>query len=174
MNMKILAGIIAIIIIIGGLVYFMSRGPSGSPATGSQTATSSEQVQGQDVSVGSGAEATPGDEVSVLYVGYLGTISTSTIFDSSSAHGNQPLSFTLGQQGLIPGFQIGVNGMKVGGERLLSIPPTLGYGASPVHQNPNDPSSPVVIPPNSTLIFDVKLVGVKPGSTTPATTSPST
>jgi FKBP-type peptidyl-prolyl cis-trans isomerase len=171
MNTKILAGVIIVIVIIGGLVYFMSRGSSATPAdSNTQTAaTSTDQVQGQDVTVGTGTAATPGSQVSVLYVGYLGTISTSTIFDSSSAHGNQPLSFTLGQQGLIAGFQIGVNGMKVGGERLLSIPASLGYGASPVHQNPNDPTSPIIIPANSTLIFDVKLVDVKPGSTTPAT-----
>ncbi|HWP61612.1 MAG TPA: FKBP-type peptidyl-prolyl cis-trans isomerase, partial [Candidatus Paceibacterota bacterium] len=77
--------------------------------------------------------------------------------------------FTLGTQNLIAGFQIGVNGMKVGGERLLSIPPALGYGTNPVHQDPSDPTSPVVIPAGSTLIFDIKLVDVKPAAATSTT-----
>ncbi|HZT35445.1 MAG TPA: FKBP-type peptidyl-prolyl cis-trans isomerase, partial [Nitrososphaera sp.] len=89
--------------------------------------------------------------------------------DSSAAHGNKPFGFTLGdQQGPIAGFQIGVNGMKVGGERLMAIPAALGYGSTAVHANPQDPNSPVVIPPNSTIIFDVKLVSVGAGSSTPA------
>jgi FKBP-type peptidyl-prolyl cis-trans isomerase len=113
--------------------------------------------------VGTGTAATPGSLVSVLYVGKL---SDGTTFDSSAAHGNAPLTFTLGQQGLIAGFQIGVNGMKVGGERIMSIPSELGYGAQAV----TDASGTVIIPANSTLLFDVKLVDVKPGTTTPATT----
>lgn len=167
MTTKIIAAIVVIIIVIAG-AFFIFKGHGSSSPNPQSSATTTPQVQGQDVTVGTGATAAPGDTVSVLYVGYLGTISTSTIFDSSAAHGNQPLSFTLGTQSLIAGFQIGVNGMKVGGERLLSIPPELGYGSSPVHQDPNDPNSPIVIPANSTLIFDVKLVDVQPGTTTPA------
>lgn len=105
--------------------------------------------------------------VSVLYVGKL---SDGTVFDSSAAHGNQPLSFTLGEQGLIAGFQIGVNGMKVGGERIMSIPAELGYGAQAV----TDASGTVIIPANSTLLFDVKLVNVQQGTTTPTTTGSAT
>src|SRR5665213_1309714 len=135
MNTKtIVIGVIVIILVAAGL-YFIVKSPSTntSGATATTTAntadaSSSDQVQAQDVTVGTGAQATPGSVVSVLYVGYLGTVSTSTVFDSSAAHGNQPLSFTLGAQGLIPGFQIGVNGMKVGGERLMAIPASLGYG----------------------------------------------
>lgn len=175
MNTKIAIGVIIILVIIGGLFFFM-KGSAGAPTPQGQgqqgaAANTTNQVQGQDVTVGTGATAQPGDEVAVLYVGKL---SDGTVFDSSTAHGNQPLTFTLGQQGLIAGFQIGVNGMKVGGERLLSIPASLGYGAQAVHQNPNDPNSPVVIPANSTLIFDVKLVDVKAGSTTPSTTGTTT
>lgn len=167
--------VVIVIVLLGGYFVYKSMG-SGSSAPTQDTsgaagsATTTDQVQGQDVTVGTGAQATPGSQVSVLYVGYVGQISSSTIFDSSAAHGNQPLTLTLGQPGIIPGFQIGVNGMKVGGERLLAIPPSLGYGAQAVHQNPQDPSSPVVIPANSTLIFDVKLVSVKASSSTPATT----
>lgn len=160
---------ILIIIVLAGL-YFVFNGRSAADqqaatqATDS-TATTTTQVQAQDVTVGTGAQATPGTEVSVLYVGKL---PDGTIFDSSAAHNNEPLKFTLGAQGLIPGFQIGVNGMKVGGERLMAIPPALGYGS----QDVKDPSGKVVIPANSTIIFDVKLVSV--GTPAPAATAPAT
>jgi FKBP-type peptidyl-prolyl cis-trans isomerase FkpA len=154
--------VVIIIIVLGGWLIYTHMGSSAPTTTGSQ-ATSTPQVQAQDVTVGTGTAATPGSLVSVLYVGKL---SNGTTFDSSAAHGNQPLSFTLGQQGLIAGFQIGVNGMKVGGERIMSIPPELGYGAQAV----TDASGTVIIPANSTLLFDVKLVNVKAGTTTPTTT----
>ncbi len=164
--MKIGIGVaVALIAIIGG-AFFMFTGtagapkPEGEPATAAATTT--PQVQGQDVSIGTGAEATPGSIVSVLYVGKL---EDGTVFDSSAANGNKPLVFDLGTTTLIAGFQIGVNGMKVGGERMLAIPPELAYGA----EEKKDPSGKVVIPANSTLIFDVKLVDVKPAPTAPAT-----
>jgi FKBP-type peptidyl-prolyl cis-trans isomerase len=180
MNTKtILIGIVALAIVGGGL-YFIMNSPKTAPATTTDntqpattnttpaattaTASSSTQVQAQDVSVGSGTQATPGSTVSVLYVGKL---PDGTVFDSSAAHGNQPLTFTLGAQGLIPGFQIGVNGMKVGGERVMAIPASLGYGATDV----KDAAGKVIIPANTTIVFDVKLVNVAAGtSTTPAAT----
>lgn len=166
----ILALVVGIIVVLGAGYFIAKSAGSTAPAQAGQTppsggaATSSGQVQGQDVKVGTGETATPGAQVSVLYVGKL---SDGTVFDSSAAHGNQPLVFTLGAQGLIPGFQIGVNGMKVGGERLLAIPPSLGYGA----QDVKDASGKVIIPANSTIIFDVQLVKVAAApaaSTTPA------
>ncbi len=172
MNAKTI-GIGAVVIIILGVgAYFIFKG-SGAPAPAqqqqatqqTQTASSSaQQVQGQDVSVGTGTAAAPGMVVSVLYVGKL---QDGTVFDSSAAHGNTPLVFTLGQQGLIAGFQIGVNGMKEGGERLIAVPPELGYGAQEV----KDPKTgKVVVPAGSTLLFDVKLVKVEaaPAATAPA------
>jgi FKBP-type peptidyl-prolyl cis-trans isomerase len=153
--------VVIIIVLLGGwFLYTHMSAPAAQP-TQSSTSTSTPQVQAQDITVGTGTEAVPGDAVSVLYVGKL---TNGTVFDSSAAHGNQPLSFTLGQQGLIAGFQIGVNGMKVGGERVMSIPAELGYGAQAV----TDASGTVIIPANSTLLFDVKLLGVKAGTTTPA------
>src|SRR5262249_46797162 len=122
-------------------------------------------VQGQDITVGTGAQAMPGDTVSILYSAYIGDVSSGTLFDSSAAHGNQPLTFTLGTNGIVSGLQIGINGMQVGGERLLTVPPSLGYGSQDVHQDPNDPNSPVVIPANSTLVFDVILVDVASSTT---------
>ena len=161
----ILIWIVIIIVIIGGVFAYMKYGKKTAPAMNDQThqqATTTPQVQGQDVTVGTGTVATPGSVVSVLYVGAL---ADATVFDSSAAHGNKPLDFTLGAQGLIPGFQIGVNGMKVGGERKIAIPPELGYGA----QDVKGASGKVIIPANSTIIFDVKLVKVT-ASTTPAKT----
>jgi FKBP-type peptidyl-prolyl cis-trans isomerase len=118
MNTKaITIGVIIALIIIGAL-FFVFKGTAGAPApegqnnaaASSAATTSQPQVQGQDVKVGTGAQAKPGSVVSVLYVGKL---QDGTVFDSSAAHGNKPLSFTLGAHGLIAGFQIGVNGMKV-------------------------------------------------------------
>ena len=173
MNTKVIAGGIVVIIIIVGAIYWMSKSApaaldtAAQPAQAVSASSSPGQVEGQDVSIGTGAEATPGSEVSVLYVGKL---EDGTVFDSSAAHNNEPMTFVLGTNNLIPGFQIGINGMKVGGERLIVIPPTLGYGDQAVHQNPSDPTSPVVIPANSKLVFDVKLVSVKPGTSTPSAT----
>lgn len=158
--------IVLLVVIIGGYFIYTSmiakpvqntNAAAGQPAS----AATSTQVQAQEVAVGTGATAKPGDSVSVLYVGQL---QDGTVFDSSAAHGNQPLVFTLGAQGLIPGFQIGVNGMKEGGERLIAIPPALGYGA----QDVKDANGKVIIPANSTIIFDVKLVKVGASTSTPA------
>ena len=160
--------VVVIIIVALGAYFIVKKSPApAAPVanTPAQTATTSaDQVQGQDVSVGTGAVAGPGSAVSVLYVGKL---QDGTVFDSSAAHGNQPLQFTLGAQGLIAGFQIGINGMKEGGERLLAIPPTLGYGDQAV----KDDKGKIIIPANSTLLFDIKLVKVSaaaPAPTTPA------
>src|SRR3989338_829403 len=130
MNTKsIFIGVAVIIVLaVGGYFIFKSTGSAAAPATEQTAPTTAEQanqVQGQDVKVGTGAEAKPGDTVSILYVGKF---TDGTVFDRSAAHGNQPLTFVLGEPGLIPGFQIGVNGMKEGGERNLAIPPSLGYG----------------------------------------------
>ena len=120
---------------------------------GSLENTTGDMVEGQDIVVGTGAKAVPGSEVSVLYVGKL---EDGTIFDSSAAHGNAPLTLTLGDQGIIPGFQIGLNGMRVGGERVISIPPSLGYGVEGV----TDSDGNLAVPPNATLIFNIKLTKV--------------
>lgn len=169
MNTKNIVISIIIVIVVAVGLYFVFRPSSSASQTAGNSAssTSQTQVQGQDITVGTGAQATPGSIVSVLYVGKL---QDGTTFDSSAAHGNQPLTFTLGSQGLITGFQIGVNGMKEGGERALAIPPSLGYGT----QDVKDASGKIVIPANSTIIFDVKLVKVTAPSAAKATTTPAT
>ncbi|HEX5549039.1 MAG TPA: FKBP-type peptidyl-prolyl cis-trans isomerase, partial [Ktedonobacterales bacterium] len=98
--------------------------------------------------VGSGAEARAGQNVSVHYTGWL---TTGQKFDSSRDRG-QPFAFPLGGGRVIQGWDQGVAGMRVGGQRRLIIPPNMGYGAS---------GAGGVIPPNATLIFDVELLGVR-------------
>ena len=101
----------------------------------------------EDTKVGTGAEAVAGKKVTVNYVG---TLTDGTKFDSSIDRG-QPFTFTLGAGEVIKGWDQGVAGMKVGGERKLTIPPELGYGSSAQGS----------IPANSTLIFDVTLLDVQ-------------
>src|SRR3989344_7020961 len=115
-----------------GIVGSLTRAKIAQVCGGGMTTEPSTQVQAQDVIVGTGKEATPGSKVSVTYTGKL---TNGTVFDSTATHGNQPLVFSLGAQGLIQGFQIGVNGMREGGERLVSIPSSLGYGSEDVKDN---------------------------------------
>jgi FKBP-type peptidyl-prolyl cis-trans isomerase len=94
-----------------------------------------------------------GNAVTVDYTGWL---TNGQGFDTSI--GYSPLVFRIGQHNVLLGFEQGVTGMKVGGKRRLIIPPALGYGATPQ----TDGSGNVVIPANSTLIFDVQLENVQP------------
>lgn len=153
-------GIVLLVVLLGGYSTYKFMGSDSSSATGEQTATTTpaagDQVQAQEVKVGTGAEATPGSQVSIMYVGKL---TDGTVFDSSAAHNNEPLTFVLGSQDMIPGFQIGVNGMKVGGQRVMAVPPSLAYGDQPVT---NPETGAVIIPANSTIVFEVELVDVKP------------
>ena len=105
-----------------------------------------------DTKVGDGAEATAGKKVSVHYTGWLYNNGTKGAKFDSSLNRGQPFQFTLGAHQVIAGWDEGVAGMKVGGKRTLVIPPELGYGAR---------GAGGVIPPNSTLMFDVELLGVQ-------------
>jgi FKBP-type peptidyl-prolyl cis-trans isomerase len=100
----------------------------------------------EDVVVGTGAQATRGSE---LEVHYTGTLTDGTKFDSSYDR-NEPFTFTLGAQQVIAGWDEGMEGMRVGGRRNLTIPPELGYGSRPTGS----------IPANSTLNFTVELLAV--------------
>jgi FKBP-type peptidyl-prolyl cis-trans isomerase FkpA len=102
----------------------------------------------EDVVVGDGAEASAGQFVSVHYTGWL---TNGTKFDSSKDR-NEPFDFPLGGRQVIAGWDEGVQGMKIGGTRKLTIPPTLGYGAR---------GAGGVIPPNATLVFEVELLGIE-------------
>jgi len=158
MSNKSIAVVVLVIILIGVGGYYAYTNyssPGGAAAPSEQTG---EIVQAQDVKVGTGAEASPTSVVSVLYVGKL---ADGTIFDSSEAHENEPLTFQLGTPGIIAGFQIGINGMKEGGERVMAVPASFGYGAEDV----KDADGKVIIPANSTLVFEVKLLKVEPAPT---------
>jgi len=106
------------------------------------------ELEIQVVAEGDGATAIQGMRVAVHYRGEL---LDGTVFDDSSKRG-QPISFVLGQGQVIPGWEKGIAGMKVGEKRVLTIPPELGYGSAGAGN---------VIPPNATLIFHVELVDVK-------------
>src|SRR5262245_46599611 len=104
-----------------------------------------------DQTVGAGDVATKGNTVSVLYTGWLHTDGKrGTKFDSST-NPKMPFQFKLGSGQVIPGWEEGVQGMKVGGKRELIIPPDLGYGPR---------GMPGIIPPNSTLNFEIELLKV--------------
>ena len=108
-----------------------------------------------DIKTGEGAEANAGHEVSVHYTGWLydeaAADSKGQKFDSSRDRG-MPFEFPLGAGHVIRGWDQGVEGMKVGGQRTLVIPANLGYGAR---------GAGGVIPPNAKLVFDVELLGIR-------------
>ncbi len=107
-------------------------------------------LQIEDLVVGDGLEARAGHSVEVHYHGWLSTKTKEDPFDSSVVRG-QPFRFPLGRGRVIKGWDEGVAGMKIGGKRKLTIPPDMGYGAR---------GYPPVIPPDSTLIFEVELLGL--------------
>lgn len=111
------------------------------------TTQASNNLGIQDTRIGSGDVATIGNRVTINYVGHF---SDGTIFDSSTAH-TEPAQFVLGSGRVIEGLDKGIIGMSIGGKRILTIPPTMGYGA-----NQYGP-----IPANSTLTFEVELLKVE-------------
>ncbi len=121
--------------------------PNGEDASGIKPTTTASGLGFQDEIVGTGAEAVRGKTVTVHYIGVF---TDGKKFDSSRDRGT-PFPFTLGAGEVIKGWDEGVAGMKVGGKRILIVPPELGYGS--VANGP--------IPANSTLMFEVELLGVK-------------
>jgi len=129
--------------------------PTSVAQGSSKLDATSDNLQKLDVRQGTGAEAVSGRNVVVHYTGWLYDASKpdshGAKFDSSRDR-NAPFSFVLGAGRVIKGWDQGVAGMKVGGQRTLVIPPKLGYGAR---------GAGGVIPPNATLIFDVELLDVQ-------------
>jgi FKBP-type peptidyl-prolyl cis-trans isomerase FkpA len=138
------------IIIAALLASAIACGGSDS-STPTAPTTSSGQFTQTDLVVGTGAVAIIGSRITVSYTGWL--------YDTSkpSGKGNQfdsnNLTFTLGANNLIAGWDRGIPGMRVGGQRRLILPPDLAYGSST--------PSPSVIPPNATLVFDITLLSIQ-------------
>jgi FKBP-type peptidyl-prolyl cis-trans isomerase len=151
--MKTLALRVALVAAVGGVgVSGCNKKPEDAAAPAASTGAAAPQGGGliiEEVKLGEGAVATKGKTVSVHYTGVL---TNGTKFDSSLDRG-QPIVFPLGTGRVIKGWDQGIEGMKVGGKRKLTIPPDLAYGAR------GTPGGP--IPPNATLVFDVELVAVQ-------------
>lgn len=149
--------VIAIIVVLTAIFIFAQSTSkrSAAPSTNAPSKVTGEGVKTAsglaywDIRVGNGETAKEGSRVLVHYTGWL---TDGKKFDSSVDAG-QPFKFTIGNGEVIKGWEEGVAGMRVGGKRQLRIPPDLGYGAQGTPDGP--------IPPNATLIFDVKLLGVQ-------------
>ena len=113
--------------------------------------TTASGLQYEDTVVGEGAQATPGQDVTVHYTGWLYKDGEQGAKFDSSRDRRDPFVFGLGAGMVIKGWDEGVQGMKIGGQRTLIIPPELGYGAR---------GAGGVIPPNATLKFDVELLAL--------------
>lgn len=133
----------------------VSLAACNKPALPPMVASSVTDLVKTDTKIGEGMLAVAGQQVAVHYSGWLydeaAPMHKGKLFDSSRERGS-PLEFPLGAGRVIRGWDEGVAGMKVGGQRTLIIPPALGYGAS---------GAGGVIPPNATLIFDVELIAIR-------------
>lgn len=143
-----LLGIVVGAAVLAVLVAACAQTQAPSGGGGGQEVTTSSGLKYEDTKVGTGAEAKSGQTVAVHYTGWL---TNGTKFDSSKDRG-QPFTFPLGGGRVIKGWDEGVQGMKIGGVRKLTIPASLGYGAQ---------GAGGVIPPNATLVFEVDLLDVK-------------
>lgn len=145
---------IAVGVSLGFLVYLLFWGPLlnlfKTPVNTNTEKVMEEPLKIVDEKVGAGDIAEPGDTVTAHYTGKL---EDGRVFDSSYNRG-APISFTLGAGQVIRGWDEGLQGMRVGGKRTLTISPKYGYGEEAVGP----------IPANSTLIFEIELVGVEKGA----------
>lgn len=151
-----------------------SSGPSVSPGAddcnagaGLPVVTYPDGLKVVDLVVGKGDVAKSGESATVQYTGWL---TTCKMFDSSRQPGRTPFTVPIGQGQVIPGWDEGLVGMRVGGKRKLTIPPELAYG--PQGQT-DQTTGATIIPPNATLIFEIELVSLAPGPSPTPTPSPS-
>ena len=149
----------SMLINLGTVILGMILLPAGAFSENTRGANKVTELIKKDTKVGTGEEAVVGKAVEVHYTGWLydpnAPDKKGAKFDSSRDRG-APFMFLLGAGRVIKGWDKGVAGMKVGGQRTLIIPPEMAYGSRGAGN---------VIPPNSALIFDVELIGLKQGST---------
>ena len=140
--------VIVLIVVLLAVYFLFFKNKSNTQLVNNNQSKTSDELQIKTLKEGSGIEAKVGDSVTVNYIGEL---TNGTKFDSSYDHG-QPFVFMLGEGHVIKGWEKGILGMKVGEKRQLTIPPSLGYGAT------GTPGGP--IPPNVTLVFDIELLKI--------------
>ena len=143
-QVRIISIVIVLALAASAIAYLITKRTGTTSGTEITTASGLKYIE---VVEGTGPVATTGQRVSV---DYTGTLQNGTKFDSSV--GRQPYEFVLGSGTVIKGWDEGIAGMKVGGKRKLIIPASLGYGPQ---------GRPPSIPGNSTLLFDVELMGIK-------------
>jgi FKBP-type peptidyl-prolyl cis-trans isomerase len=141
--------IVAVVVAIASGGGDSGSGDLGKPKVDVPSGPPPKDLQVHDITEGDGPEAQPGDTLTVQYVGVL--YQSGKEFDSTWDRG-QPFTFQLATGQVIPGWDQGLQGMRVGGRRQLIVPPDLGYGKQ---------GQPPDIPPNSTLIFVVDLLDVQ-------------
>ena len=158
-----IAAVVAVLVIVGIFLFVRQRGGSSAAAPAAAgtlcanppaaatglTSASVTQLKLSDTKEGTGPQAITSNTVRMQYIGR--TVDGKE-FDSSCKAGRQPFEFTLGGGQVIPGWDSGIVGMRVGGIRRLIIPASLAYG----ERSPSPD-----IPPNSALIFDVELLQIK-------------
>ena len=154
-NNKIIAWAVIVVLMIMGVFIFYDKNKNAKPQSDetiniklNNPKMNKQGVQIEILNEGTGAVVKKGDTVSVHYVGVL---ENGTKFDSSVDRGT-PFEFNLGAGQVIPGGDIGVEGMKIGEARKLTIPSELAYGSRGAGNT---------IPPNAVLIFKVELLGIK-------------
>ena len=151
MNKNILFGFIAVIVfgfILYGLLTSQNNKTNDTIELSEETMTENkDELKIEDIEEGSGEQAVESGDDIVIH--YKGTLTDGTVFDSSYDR-NEPFQTQIGVGQVIEGWDKGVIGMKPGGKRKLTIPPSMAYGEQGVGS----------IPPNSTLIFEVELVEI--------------
>ena len=145
-NYRTVAIIVLAAVVVAAAAYFLTRGGSQTKALSEVTTPSGLKIE--ELRLGTGAAPRPGQTINVHYIGWL---ANGTEFNNSHKAG-APVDFKIGTGDVIKGWDEGLITMKVGGKRRLTIPSALAYGPS---------GRPPLIPPNTDLVFEVELLGIK-------------